>query len=187
MRSIAKEKIMNQLMQLPGLSNQYTHLDPGYVQNVQVWLQDTEKQLEPLRLPAVSKLATLRGTLVAADDGYTDPCISEQSRSKRKAKRALAAHTLTQAEEILSQEVAVIEQSFSELIDKLSQLLAIRFAQDALPVSPGITTQYIDQIWTMLGEIDDTKSMYRYIQARTGLTDRRYLLHALLENMLSHT
>jgi|TARA_B110000091_G_C13754045_1_gene449067 hypothetical protein len=186
MRAIAKEKIIQQLMQLANLTDKYMQLDPSYPQKCLIWLLDTEKQLEPLRLPLVSRLSALRGLLIASEDGYQSPDIAGSSRSKRKAKRALSAHIINQAEQALREEVEHIDQQFSELIDKLSQLLAIRFSQQELPSTPQITIGYVDNIWQMLGDNTETKSMYRYIQAKIGETDRRYLLQALLDNMLSH-
>ncbi|MGJ8680442.1 hypothetical protein [Paraglaciecola sp.] len=186
MRSIAKEKIIHQLLLLTNITDKYMLLDPSYPQKSLTWLVETEKQLEPLRLPVVSRLASLRGMLVACDDGYQDPNIAQSSRSKRKAKRALTAHIISQAEQALREEVEVIDHGFSELIDKLSQLLAIRFSQQELPTTPQVTMGYVDNIWGLLGDNQETKSMYRYIEARVGETDRRYLLQSLLDNMLSH-
>jgi len=186
MRSIAKEKIIHQLMQLTALTDEYMQLNAAYPQKTLAWLLETEKQLEPLRLPVVSKLSALRGLLIASDDGYQDPNITDSSRSKRKAKRALAAHIISQAEQVLRDEVEFIDHQFAELIDKLSQLLAISFAQQELPATPQITMGYVDNIWNIMSENQETKSMFRYIQARIGETDRRYLLQSLLNNMLSH-
>ncbi|MDU0353319.1 hypothetical protein RS130_04685 [Paraglaciecola aquimarina] len=186
MRSIAKEKIIQQLMLLTNLTDKYALLDPSYPQKSLAWLVETEKTLEPLRLPIVSRLAALRGILLASDDGYQDPIIAASSRSKRKAKRALTAHIITQAEQALREEIEIIDHGFSELIDKLSQLLAIRFSQQELPSTPHVTMGYVDNIWRLLGENQETKSMFRYIEARIGETDRRYLLQSLLDNMQSH-
>lgn len=60
------------------------------------------------------------------------------------------AHIINQAEQALREEVEAIDQQFSELIDKLSQLLAIRFSQQELPSTPQITIGYVDNIWQML-------------------------------------
>lgn len=187
MRAIAKEKIIHQLMQLSNLTDNYMQLDPVYPQKCLSWLLDTEKHLEPLRLPLVSRLSALRGLLIASDDGYQSPDIAGSSRSKRKAKRAMSAYIINQAEQALREEVEQTDLQFSELIDKLSQLLAIRFAQQELPNTPQMTMTYVDNIWQMLGDNQETKSMFRYIQAKIGETDRRYLLQSLLDNMLSHT
>ena len=186
MRSIAKEKIIQQLMELTSLTEKYMAMDPSYTPNVLAWLQETERKLEPLRLPLVSRLSSLRGLLIASGDGYQTPNISSNTVSKRKARRALTAHIVSESEQVLREEVDIIDHGFSELIDKLSQLLAISFAQQELPVTPQVTMSYIDNIWRMLGDNLETKSMYRYIQARIGETDRRYLLQSLLDNMLSH-
>jgi hypothetical protein len=187
MRAIAKEKITEQLMQLTALTEKYMSMDPAYSSNVLNWLQQTERQLEPLRLPIVARLSALRGLLIAGDDGYQISNISETKQSKRKTKRALTAYILSESEQLLREEVDVIDHGFSELIDKLSQLLAICFAQQELPATPQVTMSYVDNIWQMLGNQAETKSMYRYIQARIGETDRRYLLQSLLDNMLSNT
>ncbi|WP_371195193.1 hypothetical protein [Glaciecola sp. SC05] len=186
MRSIAKEKIIHQLLQLSTLTDRYMQLDVAYPDKALAWLLETEKQLESLRLPVVSKLSVLRGLLIAIDDGYQDPSISDVSRGKRKAKRALAAYIISQAEQVLREEVDFIDHQFAELIDKLSQLLAISFAQQELPATPQITMPYVDKVWSLMSQNQETKSMFRYIQARVGETDRRYLLQALLVNMLSH-
>jgi len=186
MRSIAKEKIIHQLLKLTTLTDQYMQLDAQYPQKALLWLLETEKQLEPLRLTVVSKLSALRGILLASDDGYQDPNIAGGSRNKRKAKRALTAYIISQAEQVLRDEVDFVDHQFAELIDKLSQLLAICFAKQELPSTPIITMAYVDNIWNIMEQNNETKSMFRYIQARVGETDRRYLLQSLLDNMLSH-
>ena len=76
MRAIAKEKIIQQLMQLANLTDKYMQLDPSYPQKCLIWLLDTEKQLEPLRLPLVSRLSALRGLLIALSSMNCDMCSS---------------------------------------------------------------------------------------------------------------
>lgn len=49
MRSIAKEKIIHQLLQLSTLTDRYMQLDVAYPEKVLAWLFETEKQLESLR------------------------------------------------------------------------------------------------------------------------------------------
>lgn len=186
MRAIAKEKLLSLLLNLPAITDKYMQQDPAYVPLVVTWLLQGEQQLQALRLPIVGKLSGLRGLLVAIDDGYQDPAISVSSRSMRKAKRALAAHVVNQAESAIRAEIQLIDQFFAEIIDKLSQLLAIRFAQQQLPKSKTLSMAYVDKIWAMLGEQTETLSMHRYIQAKVSLTDRRYLLQALLDNMLNN-
>ncbi|UYI49758.1 hypothetical protein OFO16_17230 [Vibrio natriegens] len=187
MESVLKETIIARLMLLPQLSDKYLAQDPSYVFDVAVWLKQTELKLEPLRCPLVSTLASLRGLLEACDDGYQDDRIMNSSRSKRKGKRALAASLLTRADTILNDELQRIENNFSEVNEKIAQLIALVFANQPLPIVQNITSAYLDSIWKTLGEHQETKSMYLYLQARISATDRRYLLSHLLINMIPET
>ncbi|MGY0614464.1 hypothetical protein [Vibrio sp. FJH11] len=187
MKSVLKETIIARLLLLPQLSDKYLAQDPSYVFDVALWLKQTEQKLEPMRSPMVSTLASLRGLLEACDDGYQHDKVLNSSRSKRKGKRALAASLLTRADTILNAELQRIDNHFSEVNDKLAQLLALVFAHQPLPIVQNITTGYLDSIWKTLGEHEETKSMYLYLQARMSATDRRYLLRHLLLNMVPET
>jgi hypothetical protein len=184
MQAIIRERIVEQLMEVPALVDQYLRHDHQFVGQTLRWLRETEHKLQNTRSTVVSELAALRGLAAASEDGYVDPNVSAAKSSSRKSRRVMVVHTLSQAESALRRHVEFIDVEFNNFRDKLSQLLAVTSTNSPLPPPKTIDSHYIDTVWEMLKHAPENQSLYFYLQARLTVIDRRYLLQDLLHNLL---
>lgn len=184
MLAVVREQIVEQLMGLPAIVDQYLSHDSHFVGNTLRWMRETEEKLQSSRLPITSEISTLRGLVAATDEGYTEPEVVTGQRSSRKNRRVMVMHLLRKAEQALREQATQIDREFDDFKDKLSQLLAVSSSKKAIPASKAIDTLYIDKIWELLKEAPENKNLYFYIQARLSETDRRYLLQDLLHHLL---
>lgn len=182
MQSIIRERILEQLLSIPALVDQYAAQEGSFMQNVAIWLRATEQALEPFRLPLVSRLSTIRGQLIAVSEGYMDIATIKVSR---KQKRGEAIKLLQQSEEALREHIAGIDRQFDEFREKLSQLLAVASSREALPATDHITSGYLDQVWDIAKKVPENSTLALYLQGRLTETDRRYLLSDLIEHLLA--
>lgn len=182
MQSIIRERILEQLLSIPALVDQYAAQEGSFMQNVAIWLRATEQALEPFRLPLVSRLSTIRGQLIAVSEGYMDVATIKVSR---KQKRGEAIKLLQQSEEALREHIAGIDRQFDEFREKLSQLLAVASSREALPATDHITAGYLDQVWDIAKKAPENSTLALYLQGRLTETDRRYLLSDLIEHLLA--
>lgn len=182
MQSIIRERILEQLLSIPGLVDQYAAQEGSFMQSVAVWLRATEQALEPFRLPLVSRLATIRGLLIAASEGQLDTTTAKVSR---KQKRGEAIKLLQQSEEALREHITNIDRQFDEFREKLSQLLAVASNRKALPATEHITADYLDNVWELAKKVPENSTLALYLQGRLTETDRRYLLADLIEHLLT--
>lgn len=182
MQSIIRERILEQLLSIPSLVDQYAAQEGSFMQNVAIWLRATEQALEPFRLPLVSRLSTIRGQLIAVSEGYMDVATIKVSR---KQKRGEAIKLLQQSEEALREHIAGIDRQFDEFREKLSQLLAVASSREALPATNHITAGYLDQVWDIAKKVPENSTLALYLQGRLTETDRRYLLSDLIEHLLA--
>lgn len=183
MRAVLREKALERLLQVPSLIDLHKQHSSSFIDQLLEWFSETEKALQPLRSPLVSRLATLRGQLLSADEGILHPQVSNDIRSMRKRRNALAIILLQSAEVEIREEVDKIDSIFEGINEKLAQLIAIVSSQTPLPLSLHLTEGYLDTIWMTLRSNKDTESMSIYIEAQTDLTDRRYLLQSLMANL----
>lgn len=184
MQAIVREHIVEQLMQLPAIVDQYLSHDSHFVGNTLRWMRQTEEKLQSSRLPIVSEISTLRGLIAATDEGYTEPEVVSAQRSSRKTRRVMVMHLLRKAEQALRDQANLIDREFDDFKDKLSQLLAVSSSKAPLPAPKTIDTAYIDKTWERLKDAPENKNLYFYIQARLSDTDRRYLMQDLLHHLL---
>lgn len=183
MKAALRERIVERLLYIPPLIDEYMQQQASFVANTLRWFKHTEQAIEASRSPLVSLLSSLRGQLVAIDDGLLNPNIESNRRSPRKNKRALAAHLIQLADEALRAELDKLDEHFSELRDKLSQLIAIVSSNEPLPYSPVMSAEYLEKVWRILQANEATQSMSLYIKTRTDKVDRHYLMQELLTNL----
>ena len=181
MLSIVRERIMEQLLIIPGLVDQYANQDTQFMPNVARWLRASEQALEPFRLPLVSRLATLRGELLAIAEGVTE----SGSKISRKQKRGEAVRVLQQSEEALRLHLSTLDTQFDEFREKLSQLLAVASSRSPLPATEHVTAEYLDRLWSRARSEPDNATLALYLQGRLSETDRRYLLSDVVERLLN--
>ncbi|EAR10070.1 hypothetical protein [Reinekea blandensis] len=185
MNSIIREKILSQLAIVGRLVDLYQQKDARFAVSVIDWVEQTETELAPFRLPLVSELSGLRGMMAATADGYVEPSVAQtNSRSTRKQISATYMVLLQQAEQRLREKVLTIDAELDEYRDKLSQVLAVASEQQPLPAPDVMSTQYLDQLWHQVSASQSNKTLVLYLQARMSETDRRYLLQDLVGHLL---
>ncbi|WP_347332592.1 hypothetical protein [Marinimicrobium locisalis] len=184
MKAVIREQIVEQLMRLPAIVDQYLAHDSHFIGNTLRWMRETEEKLQSSRLPIVSEISTLRGLIAATDEGYTEPHVVTAQKSSRKTRRVMVMHLLRSAEQTLREQATQIDREFDDFKDKLSQLLAVASAKKPLPAPKAIDTLYLDKVWALLKDSPENKNLYFYLQARLPETDRRYLLQDLLHHLL---
>jgi hypothetical protein len=182
MQSIIRERILEQLLSIPNLVDQFATQESHFMQSVVTWLRATEQALEPFRLPLISRLATIRGQLISVSEGHLEVATIKVSR---KQKRGEAIKLLQQSEEALRDHIANIDRQFDEFREKLSQLLAVASSREALPATDHITTGYLDKVWDIAKKVPENSTLALYLQGRLTETDRRYLLADLIEHLLA--
>ncbi len=185
MKAVIREQILAQLLNIPALMDLHLQQSVDFIPKTLRWFIDTEKLLSPHRLPVVSRISGFRGQLQATEEGYVHPQVQQDKFSLRKKRNATAVALLQASEEELRKEIESIDELFTELRDKLAQLIAIVSAKSPLPHSLHITESYLGQIWTLLSENAETLSMSKYIEVKTNRTDRNYLLQDLMANVVA--
>lgn len=183
MQSVIRERIVEQLLKIPALVDHYRNQNNAFPDLAVQWLQDSERSLESFRLPLVSRLAGLRGMMLAAGDGLSDA--ASQARNQRKARRSATMQLLQQAEEALRSHCQKIDDQLDDYRDKLAQILAVASSRSALPGGNAGSISYIDSLWKTATAAQENTTMAQYIAARLSDTDRRYLLMDIVGQMMS--
>lgn len=184
MLAMMRERLVGQLTELPDLVNLYSRQDARFEDKVMQWLSDSEQALVPFRRPWVARLSSLRGLIAAGRDGYRDPSVG-LSGSERKQRRAMTMHWLQEAETLMRKEGEQLDQQLDDYRDKLAQLLAVTSAKQPLEPKKNLSTAYLDSVWKQLGDAQENPTLFHYLSARLGDTDRRYVLQDLLERAMS--
>ncbi|WP_419812749.1 hypothetical protein [Bacterioplanoides sp.] len=183
MKSVIRERILEQLSAIPALVDAYHQKHSGFSDNCIDWLRRAEQALASFRLPLTSQLAGLRGAMVAATDGLSEP--DSGAKRSRKLRSAQVMLLLQQAEEVLRRHCDQIDQEFEEHKEKLSQLLAVASAKQPLPATDQINQAYLNRIWQQVKHTQDNSTLAHYITARLNDTDRSYLLVDIVSNLLN--
>lgn len=131
------ERIQDLLLQLPQLVDLYKRKETGFVEAVTGWLTTAEEILSQGRIPEVSRVASLRSTMVSAEQRVVPPSVTFRDRpSLRRLKQATAAHALRQAESILSGVISPERSRIDEALRLAKQILEVAKAKGLFP--PGI-------------------------------------------------
>jgi hypothetical protein len=183
--TVLREELLGHLSQLPSVFDLYTNNDSAFVTQALNWLSSAEATLLKFRNPNAALLATERGHILTAKDGYCDPAIVVKEKSLRKAIRATTSVCLARAESALREQVNSINQQLAPERLKMAQLLSVVSAINPIPLPPTEPyTNWLQSVWNNLLVNGDTKPMHAYLSATLAPVDRLYLLDELLTNML---
>lgn len=185
MQSVIRERIVEKLLEIPALVDHYRNQNSAFPELSVQWLSSTEKALEAFRLPLVSRLAGLRGMMIAAADGFTETASATPARNQRKFSRSVTMQLLQQAEETLHSHCQKIDTELDDYRDKLAQLLAVASAREALPAGDPGSISYIDKLWQQAKAAQENITMAQYVAARLSETDRRYLLTDIVRQLMA--
>jgi len=186
MQTVLREELLVHLFKLSEVLDLYSSGDPNFVNRAVQWLSKTESVLTKFRHSSVSLLATQRGLIVAAKDGYLDPELESGVRvSTRKVIRATASLCLARAESELRGCVDAIDRRLDPLRLKMAQLISVASSNKPISFPPTEPrTEWLKSVWNDLAINGDTKLMHTYLSAALSPIDRFYLLDELLDNML---
>lgn len=185
--AITREHLMTHLLRLSTVADRFARHDPAYPEAVMRWLTVLEEDLARLRNPVASLASSQRAGILAAGEGPPPPGAAGRPISRRKARALAATAALSEVEKALRGQVQKIDQDLEGFREKMAQLIAVfsRTSVLRLPAG-GVTSDWLDRVWTDLAETDETRGMYDYLAARLTVTDRRYLLAELFENLLDN-
>ena len=182
MQALIREKLAECLEKLGPVAQTYQTNPTGFAQEYLRWLQASETDLAPLRLPLVATLQSQKTQLLAIEDGL-QPAYLSQAVSPRKRQRAAAAALMEQAVGTLQGKLAQIDQQLSEPQEKLNQAMALLLSQqpDALKrIKPNTTGAR--NVWNKLKALPELNNLCSYLSAKLSLSDRDYLLISLISN-----
>jgi len=185
MLAYTREQLVTHLLETPEIFKLYQAHDPLFADRVVVWLSQTEETLLKLRLPAASRLAAERGSIVAAGEGYRDPALGPERVSGRRAVQITAVLALERAQTELARTINEIDAKFETWREKMAQFLAVATTSRPIPLPPTEPREdWLNSVWANLRPTDETGSMYNYLNTVMPASDRRYLLQGLMINLL---
>ena len=183
MLAVTRESIQRQLVELPAIIDLYAQGEPAFVPKALTWLNATEKAMSQLRQPEAALMATLRGRLLAAQDGLRDPEVGA-GLTPRKALRATAAICLSRAESVLRERVNAIDAQLQPIRTQMAQLISVCSLMRPISLTPSDPREiWLRAVWNGLPINDAVRPMHAFLTTALGPTDRLYLLDELLVNM----
>lgn len=185
MQAMIREQLVSALLQCPSLIDLYQKREPLFASRVIAWLSEVEKVLQQFRLPLAALVASERGRILAAGDGYRDLQVQGERLSPRKAGLATAFLALSRVQEELRRVIGEIDGKFELWREKIAQFLAVVTQKIPIPLPPGEPRPaWLGQVWTEMGASEETQGMYRYLNAAMPASDRLYLLEEVVGNLL---
>lgn len=147
--------------EVPILVNKYESRDSDFTFAVKKWLSNGETLLTKNKRPEVSELASLRGTIIAADRGVIDPSFSIDIKLRKgKATRAVTLFSLHKGQSILRSVLDSLIDDAKEAETIIKQIIALA-GQNGLLIEyfknrkPG--RQDLKSLWPFLAKTEDIR------------------------------
>lgn len=181
MRALIRETALQQLQRFGPLVDAYQRGEPTFVDQAVQVLRRSEEALARMRLPEASVLATRRGLILAARDGYRPDTVAADG--KRKVMRAVTMTLLTEAEQLLSDLVSRHEAWLEPMQEKMDQLVAVGVSEGVIPLPPTEPrSRWVATVWKQLAGANG-RAMHAYLSTALAASDRDYLLSGALTNL----
>jgi len=161
---------------VPRLVDRYADGDPEFAQAVNQWLRQLEDVMASGRMAAVATVATLRGTLVAAEDGTVPEGMTFSGRATpRRIRDAVAADMLRRADDAVVTATSGDAGRFAE---------AGRLVQQMLPIAlrKGLIGTSADSSWSALEADPDLAAVATHVVGLAGRSDALLLLGRALQS-----
>jgi hypothetical protein len=146
-------------------------------------MRGTETELQRLREPAASSLATERGMIIAAR-------MSRGPSGRRTSQRELqtkAIEGLRRVERVLQERIAGIDQKFDGYRTQMAQLISVAITRDdSISLKPPRRrdrTAWLRRLWEQLANGPETAAMHAFLGAALSGVDRLYLLEEAVERL----
>lgn len=181
-----REIILQKLLLLPALIDAYQQGEVGFADKANSWLQELEQSLAKLRSPLTSLASRQRARIIAAQNGFREEPLNGRKLSRTKSINVTASQALSEVEAELVSQVHMIDQKFDSWRDKLAQFISV--ASNVVPISLPPSSprrDWLKQTWQSWGAIEETKSMYSYLNTVMSPGDRLHLFGELLENNMN--
>lgn len=181
-----REIILQKLLLLPTLIDAYQQGEVGFAAKANSWLQELEQSLAQLRSPLTSLASRQRARIIATQNGFREALLNGGKLSRSKAINVTASQALGEVEAELISQIHIIDQKFDIWRDKLAQFISV--ASNIVPIilppaSP--RRDWLKQTWQSWGKIDETRTMYSYLNTVMSPGDRLHLFGELLENNIN--
>jgi len=162
---------------VPPIVDLYDNGDPRFAEDVKRWIHDAEEILTTGRLPAVSSLASLRGTLIAAEEGTVPAGVTFSGRTTpRKIRDAIAADVLRRADEQMVNAISNAAAQFAEADRLIRQLLPVA-------IKKGLIGSSATASWSSIENDPDLGAIATHVIGLVGRGDALVLLGRALQQM----
>jgi hypothetical protein len=174
LRIVNLEELQGLLLRVPGVVDLQERRDLGYVEAVHRLLVDVENALEQNRLAVAGNVASLRATLLSAEQGVMPPGVELSGRpTRRKVAEAAAAQALGHAAELLSNIIETDSRRIADAERMGRQLVAIARAKGMLahPPCSGDRTADLRALWTSLSADPEVSAGTTNVEGLVGPHD----------------
>jgi len=186
MLALTREKLVAHLQLLPPLIDRYQRRDPSFPEKAVAWLTEVERSLLQVRSPLASLVTVSRGRIQAVSDGYRDPTITTERRSKRRSGAATVLLILGHVEAHLRERVNDLDAKLDGWRDKMAEFIAVATSNGTtLPPPSEPREAWLQTIWKSFNVSGENQTKYNYLNATMSRFDRLYILNGLLENFLN--
>jgi hypothetical protein len=177
------EEIEHLLLQMPGLVEQQEQRSINFEQNASAWLKSVEGKFTANRLYQAGYIATLRSSLIAAEQGLIPAGFEFRNRPGRsKLLHAVASQALQHAAEVASNLITENRVRISEAERTAQQIVAAAFSRGLIPVrDEGMTnTQYLQMLRRSFATVSDLENAFAHLEGLVGPNDALILFDRAL-------
>lgn len=172
------EKLSERLSRIAPLMDLYQQGDAAFADRTLAWLDETEKAMSQLHLPAGAELSTLRGKILRSDEDD-----SLRRSAARRARFAAASAALERAESILRERVQAAEERLRFFEEKLCEGMTAFLLQTPLPARSGSYNAWLSETWQLVQQQQATRPLALYVAASLSPIDRSYILDRVLSRV----
>jgi hypothetical protein len=186
MQCILREKLIALAATLTDVSEVYRTERFRFVDAYLAWLKQAENDLMSTRSPICILLQAESTSVASVLDGFR-PEHLEVGRSLRKSQRAVAAQSLERVSREIYSSIERIDHQLNEMDEKLCHAVAVLASKNPDTYERLTPSQEgVDIIWSLLSMAPETIPIYNYFCAKLTLTDRNYLLLAIIQNVINN-
>ncbi len=183
LRIVHIDEIQDLLLLLPNLVQQQERRSTDFAPNAGAWLKSLEKVLAANRLYQAGNIATLRGGLVAAEQGQAPAGLEFRGRpSRSRVLNATASQALQRAAEVASTLIAENRPRLAEAERVAQQIVAAALSRGLITAREEevSNTQYLRMLRRSLVKSGDLESAVVHLEGLVGPHDALTLLDRAL-------
>jgi len=177
------EEIHALLLRVPSLVDGLARHDPDFPNAVKDWLAQVEQVLLRNRLSIAAEIATLRGTVIAAERGVMPPVTALSGRTTpRKIREAAATEALRKAGALVADSIRGSEAQFAEAERLVRQLVVVAERKGLLAATPGTPTQQLVTLWNAIRNDAELGAIATHVAGLAGPESALILLDRALSS-----